>query len=284
MVTYDVSDSAGNPAVQLTRTVNVVSVANAPPVINDLSISPDPAFINSVATFSWDVSDVNGDTLACKLDVENDGTDDYTIDDCGNSTSQAHTYTVAGDYTTKLTVDDGIAAPVTRILGFTVVAPLSTDVSVNGPAVAGERALYTITVGNTTLLPIDNVNVSFVVPAELSFRGSVDAEPNVTTSGACHSATTCDPTEEAVWALGTLAAGESRTIAVNALVDTATLNGVTITLSVIFSATGISNIQINKTVEIFNTASADLVLSAILPSGVTISSISGIAVLGSDSN
>ncbi|MBL1258927.1 MAG: DUF5011 domain-containing protein [Thiotrichaceae bacterium] len=54
VVTYDVSDSAGNSAVQVTRTVNVV---NDPPVINDFSISPDPAFINSAATFSWDVSD-----------------------------------------------------------------------------------------------------------------------------------------------------------------------------------------------------------------------------------
>ncbi|MBL3529643.1 MAG: DUF5011 domain-containing protein, partial [gamma proteobacterium endosymbiont of Lamellibrachia anaximandri] len=255
VVTYDVSDAAGNPAVQLTRTVNVV---NDPPVINDLSISPDPAFINSAATFSWDVSDVNGDTLTCTLDVENDGTDDYTINDCENNTSQVHTYTLAGDYTAKLTVDDGIATPVTRTLGFTVIAPLSTDVSVNGPAVAGERVLYTITVGNTTLLPIDNVTVSLVVPAELSFDDVYDAEPDE----GIGCGTFCDPTEEANWSLGTLAAGESRTITVNALVDAATLNGVTITLPVTFSATSISNIQINKTVEVFNSPSIDLALSA----------------------
>ncbi|RLJ17091.1 hypothetical protein DJ030_15095 [bacterium endosymbiont of Escarpia laminata] len=259
LVTYDVSDAAGNPAAQLARTVNVV---NDPPVINDLSISPDPAFINSAATFSWDVSDVNGDTLTCTLDVENDGTDDYTINDCENNTSQVHTYTLAGDYTAKLTVDDGIATPVTRTLGFTVIAPLSTDVSVTGPAVADERVLYTITVGNTTLLPIDDVTVSLVVPAELSFHGGVDAEPNVFTNGGCHSGTFCDPTEVAVWTLGTLAAGESRTISVNSLVGAATLNGVTITLPVTFSATAISDVQIDKLVDVFNTPPADLVLSA----------------------
>jgi len=253
VVTYDVSDSAGNSAVQLTRTVNVV---NDPPVINDLTVLPDPALINSAATFSWDVSDVNNDTLTCQLDIENDGTDDYTINDCANNTSQQHTFTVAGDYTVKLTVDDGVNSPVVETLNFTVIAPLSTDVSVNGPAVAGERVLYTITVGNTTLLPIDGVAVSFVVPAELSFYFTTDAEPN---AAGCSG--TCDPVEEASWSLGTLAAGESRTITVNALVGAATLNGVTITLPVTFSATGISNVQINKAVYV-NTASADLALSA----------------------
>jgi len=253
-VTYDVSDSAGNPAVQLTRTVNVV---NDPPVINDLSISPDPAFINATATFNWDVSDVNGDTLTCLLDVENDGTDDYTINDCENATSQMHAYTVAGDYTAMLTVSDGIASPVVTTLDFTVIASLSTDVSVNGPAVAGERVLYTITVGNTTALPIDDVAVSFVVPAELSFGSSRDAEPAV--SG-CF--TSCSPAQEASWNLGTLAVGESRTITVNALVAAAALNGVVVTLPVVFSAASISDVQIDKLVNVLNTPSADLSLSA----------------------
>ncbi|MCF6364408.1 MAG: DUF5011 domain-containing protein [Gammaproteobacteria bacterium] len=257
VVTYDVSDLAGNFAVQLTRTVNVVSGVNDPPVINNLSISPDPAYINSAATFSWDVSDANGDTLTCLLDVENDGTNDYTINDCVNNTSQLHTYTVAGDYTAKLTVDDGVNSPVVTTLNFTVIAPLSTDVSVNGPAVAGERVLYTITVGNTTSGPIEDVVVSFVVPAELSFNRGVDAEPNASCT-----AVTCGATTESAWNLETLAAGESRTITINALVNAATLNGVTIALPVTFGAAGISNVQINKTVDVFNTPSADLALSA----------------------
>ena len=47
------------------------------------------------------------------------------------------TYTTAGNVTAKLTVDDGIAAPVIQTINFTVAAPLaslSTDVSVSGPA------------------------------------------------------------------------------------------------------------------------------------------------------
>jgi hypothetical protein len=35
----------------------------------------------------------------------------------------------------------------------------------------------------------------------------------------------CEPTEEASWSLGTLAAGESRTILIDALVDPTVLSG-----------------------------------------------------------
>ena len=259
VVTYDVSDSAGNPATQVTRTVNVI---NDPPVVNDLSISLDPAFIDSAVTFSWDISDANGDTLICALDIDNDGAEEYTINDCANNTSQLHTYTGVGDYTAKLTVNDGFNSPVVETLNFRVIAPLSTVVSVSDPAVAGEKVLYTITVGNVTTLPIDDVEVLIPIPSELQFRESSDVEPDIS-CGAGGSDGFCNSTLwDAWWDLGTLASGESRTIAVNALVDAATLNGVAITLPVTFSATGISNVQVDKVVEVFNSPSADLALSA----------------------
>ena len=253
-VTYNVSDAAGNAATEVSRTVNVINVA---PTIDSFSINPDPAYIDVNTPFSWSVSDANGDALTCMLDVDNDGTDDYTINNCDTTTSQSHIFSSTGDFTARLTVDDGIATPVFSTLDFSVIEPLVTSVSVNGPAVAGERLLYTITVANMTLQPIESVAVSLVVPTELTFHNTRDIEPNPT---GC--STTCSPTQEANWSLGTLAAGESRTITVNALVDAATLNGVSITLPVTYSATGISNIQINKTVEVFNTPSADLALSA----------------------
>ena len=56
-------------------------------------------------------------------------------------------------------------------------------------------------------------------------------------------ATVLPGTLSRLWNLGTLAAGESRTISVNALVSASTLNGVTVSLPVKFSATGVSEIQ-----------------------------------------
>ena len=254
VVTYDVSDLAGNLASQVTRTVVVV---NTPPVINSFNINPSPVLTGASATFSWVVNDVNGDTLTCLLDVDDNGTNDYTINDCANNVSQIHIFSLVGDYTARLSVSDGMASPVESTVSFTVLSPLSTDVSINSPAIAGERLLYTITVGNTSAQSIDNVAVSFVVPANLFFHWSKDAEPDVSTG--CGN---CYPLGEATWSLGTLASGESRTIIVNTLVDAATLNGVNITLPVKFSATSISPVQIDKTVEVFNNPSADLAVSA----------------------
>ncbi len=123
VVTYDVSDAAGNPATQLMRTVNVT---NTLPVISSFTVNPDPAFTDSVATFSWTVNDANGDILTCLLDVDDNGVTDFTINDCANSTSQSHTFAVAGDFTARLTVSDGIAIPVENTLNLTVLSPVST--------------------------------------------------------------------------------------------------------------------------------------------------------------
>jgi len=55
----------------------------------------------------WEISNPNGSTLTCYLDINNDGIDDYTINDCVNNSSQNHTYDTEGNYIAKLTVDDG---------------------------------------------------------------------------------------------------------------------------------------------------------------------------------
>ena len=252
-VTYNVSDAAGNAAAQVTRTVEVVNDA---PVIGSLSSTPNPAYVGSTVTFAWDVSDINGDTLTCYLDVNDDGSDDYTIDNCTSTASQPHTFTITGDYTARLTVDDGQATPVEQTTDFSVIEALATDVSVSGPAVAGERLLYTITVGNTSAVPVDEVTVMLRVPDGLGFHYSIDVEPN------CDAAANYSSGDEATWTLGTLAAGETRTITLNPLVDAATLDGVGIALPVVFSGTDISEIRINRSIDVYNSPSADLALGA----------------------
>ncbi|HEY7772257.1 MAG TPA: immunoglobulin-like domain-containing protein [Marinagarivorans sp.] len=254
-VTYNVVDASGNAASQVARTV---TVSNDPPVINNFAISPSPAFVSSPASFNWDVSDINGDTLTCTLDIDSDGTVDYTLEDCSTSTTQAHTYATAGSYTALLTVDDGIAEPVTQALELTVIAPLAASVTASGPAVAGERVFYTLTVGNTTLQPIDDVVVSLVVPEALSFSAANDTAPN---SSSCGNGL-CTSGETASWQRDTLGAGESWTIDVNALVAAELLDGANIDLPVTFNATDISSFIITKNLEVFNAPSADLVLSA----------------------
>jgi hypothetical protein len=123
--------------------------------------------------------------------------------------------------------------------------------------VANARNLYTLTLSNTSLQPVQDVFVQMRMPAELSYHSSTDAEPNAARCGS-----TCVDHFEAGWTLGTLAAGESRTISVNALVGNV-LSGNLITFPVRVSATGMTDIMNQlKTVAVNNTPSADLALGA----------------------
>ena len=141
--------------------------------------------------------------------------------------------------------------------------PLVVDISVlTHPVVSGGLTLYTITVGNTTNLPINNVVVASTVPAGLSFNDTVGTVPDPGGCASAGDALVCDPTETAQWSLGTLAAGGSRTISVNALMDPTLLNGDSVDLPVTVSASGVSDIQQIKSVTVNNNPSADLALSA----------------------
>ncbi|HHH47807.1 MAG TPA: PKD domain-containing protein, partial [Gammaproteobacteria bacterium] len=211
------------PAVQSTTDVTV----SAPPVINEFTVSPNPAYATVATTFYWQVSDADGDTLTCELDVDADGTNDYTINDCANTASQGHTYATSGNYTARLTVSDGVSAVQATLSSLEIVSPLLVDISVNGPAVAGGRVPYTITVSNVSAQPMDDVSVVFTVPPELRFNYMGDAEPDASCSNVW-----CVDGLEATWALDTLAAGESRTITINAPVVADVLAGSLITAPV----------------------------------------------------
>ncbi|MCF6212268.1 MAG: DUF11 domain-containing protein, partial [Gammaproteobacteria bacterium] len=163
--------------------------------------------------------------------------------------------------TAQLTHDGGQAVDNTAEHALTVVAtalPLEVDISTSAnPVVAGERVLYTLTISNSSLQPVGGVVVQLRVPAELSFNRGVDAEPNASCT-----AVTCGATTESAWNLETLAAGESRTITINALVASV-LSGSLITTPVRVTATGLEDtINLLHTVAVFNSPSAELALSA----------------------
>lgn len=102
-------------------TIEDPTPGNTAPVINDLSFTPaDPSTTDAV-TFSWEVSDTDGDTLTCELDIDDDGTSDYTINDCSSTTTRDHTYSNAGTNTVRLSVSDGNASPVDTTTSVTVI-------------------------------------------------------------------------------------------------------------------------------------------------------------------
>ena len=78
---------------------------NRPPVINQFKVSSTTGQLPLTVTFSWSVSDPDGDSLNCKLDVNGDGNYDYNFDNCSQQSVQ-HVYTKVGTYLATLFVKD----------------------------------------------------------------------------------------------------------------------------------------------------------------------------------
>jgi len=249
-----VEDGANSPVL----TEIDLTVFSVPPVISEFTADPAPAYSTVTTTFYWQVSDPENDTLTCLLDIDNDGTDDYTIDDCANIASQEHTYIASGNYTARLTVRDSVN-DIQTTLSLKVKSHLLLDVTVDGPVSADGRALYTITVSNVSAVPTANVSVVYTVPAELRFHPTADAEPDANCGSACADGA------EASWALGTLAAGESRTITINAVVlsppdvptDTLINSPIRVT-----SPDIVDIVNVTKTVAVNNSPMSQLTMSA----------------------
>ncbi len=105
---------------------------NTLPAINSFSANPNPVLVNTATTFGWDINDADNDTLTCKVDVDNDGTDEYTINNCTSNSTQQHTYQTAGNKTAKLTVTDSRGDSVSKTINITVNrAPAINSFSAN---------------------------------------------------------------------------------------------------------------------------------------------------------
>ena len=57
LVTYDVSDSSGNQATQVSRTATATSAPNNPPTINSVSLTPTSPTVTDIGLFSGGASD-----------------------------------------------------------------------------------------------------------------------------------------------------------------------------------------------------------------------------------
>ncbi|WP_456402818.1 PKD domain-containing protein [Persephonella sp.] len=87
-----------------------VNQQNKPPVINSFNGSPTAGKAPLEVTFTFDVSDPDGDPLTCFFDFDGNNSHDYTISNCqSNSVSKTvtHQYQTPGSYDAVLTVFDG---------------------------------------------------------------------------------------------------------------------------------------------------------------------------------
>ena len=127
----DCSQCGTNTVCNVTLNTDINCTAqfdvNQLPQINSFTANPTSGYAPLNVTFSWNLSDPDGDVLICYLDIDNDGNTDYTINDCANNTSQQHTYDTVGNYTAKLTVDDGKSGTVSQTVNINVSNPSSTS-------------------------------------------------------------------------------------------------------------------------------------------------------------
>ena len=289
LITIPVQVSAASLGGSIDQ-LNTIAVYNLPSAELVLSASTDPVTANETFTYRLDIGNVTENSLSTLqlraslpsevivIGVSDSGmemTPNEVVWDISNLIAGASLHreitvmansAITGDILkahAELSYDGGLSVDNRSDQVVTVVAtelPLKLDISTSAsPVATGEHLLYTMTVSNASLQPVNNARVLLRVPDELTFNRTEDAQPNV--SPGCD--TTCIAGNEANWSLGTLAVGESRTISVNALVDATLFNGDLIAAPVRLTATDLGDtIDRVVTVAVFDATVVDLALSS----------------------
>lgn len=117
--------------------------------IDSFGAAPNPVPSNVAALFSWTVY---GSNLVCKLDVEGDGTVDYTVTNCTSQSRVAHVYGEVGSFKARLTATGSDGKTQTR----------TTDVTTSGPNTPPSIPEFKSGVPATTTNPLA-VNFNWVV-------------------------------------------------------------------------------------------------------------------------
>ncbi|MEN8147579.1 MAG: immunoglobulin-like domain-containing protein [Campylobacterota bacterium] len=209
-VTYDVNDSAGNPAVQVSRTVNVVADTTAPVIVligaNPQEIVLNSAYVELNATASDDVDgDISANIVIDASAVDTNTTGTYLVtynvtDAVGNPADEViRTVTVFADTTAPVIVLIG-ANPQQVVLDSAYVELNATasdnvdgDISanividasdVNTSALGDYNVTYNVVdaVGNPaievrrTVSVVDTIILDDIVGQTLTFDGNASAE------------------------------------------------------------------------------------------------------------
>jgi uncharacterized repeat protein (TIGR01451 family) len=125
------------------------------------------------------------------------------------------------------------------------VPPLTITIAATpDPVASGGVLSYTLTASNTSLVPINNVQVIYRVPAGIQFI-TTDASP---TPALCAGNAACVEGEEAVWFFASIAASASEVITINASVLVGQVNGTLISAPITATAN-----ELADTISVLNT-------------------------------
>lgn len=90
------------------KTCEVVLALNEKPKIKEFSVYPSSGYAPLNTLITWIVEDPEHDPITCKLDVNNDGLPEYTIENCGYQSFQKHTFKTPGTYEITLYIQDAV--------------------------------------------------------------------------------------------------------------------------------------------------------------------------------
>lgn len=126
---------------------------NQAPQLSAVSVTPASPVAGQPATFSWQATDADTNSLTCTLDVESDGVLEHS-GSCAAPVS--HTFGQGGNFTATLTAADGAGGVATQTLVIVVDAPIRL-VS-RSPAAGGlVGQLLSVAVTLTSVNEIDTV-------------------------------------------------------------------------------------------------------------------------------
>ena len=162
---------------------------------------------------------------------------------------------------TTLTYDGGLTVDAAAEYAIRIVsaAPyLSLVVAATpAPTVPAGRLEYTVTISNSSTRSVDGVTFLQYVPVGLQFHYQADAAPDA--SSGCASNGNCGAGAETYWSIGSIPAGDSRTVVINAQVlANAVGNGNIIRSVFALSGTGVDEVDAVKTTQVYDSPGAQL--------------------------
>jgi hypothetical protein len=130
-----------------TTTSSIDPAQNHAPVIASFAPVTSSAPAPLTTAFKWAISDVDGQTLTCGLDLDENGTFEVTVNNCNSSSIRSASFNVTGVHSVTLRVSDGVAAPVLAITTVNVGAAsadqFAITVRLNGTMTPSQQAAFT---------------------------------------------------------------------------------------------------------------------------------------------
>ncbi|MFN8051360.1 MAG: leishmanolysin-related zinc metalloendopeptidase [Acidimicrobiales bacterium] len=168
-----------------TTTTSIDPANNHAPVVSSFGAVTSSGQSPLTTAIRWNVSDVDGQSLVCMLDLDNNGFYEMTIQGCTSASMRSASFSNVGTQTIKLFVSDGVAPPVITTSTVTVTAPaadaFNITVRIDGTMTPSQQAAFTSAAARwSQAIRTGLADTNLTIPADdcgtgaPAFSGSID--------------------------------------------------------------------------------------------------------------